>query len=53
MPAGDEYRAYAAECLELAQRATNEIDRASLLDMAQRWNSLAAQVDRQQPSRDR
>jgi hypothetical protein len=35
------YRRYAAECLTLAQRATDDRVRASLLAMSERWLELA------------
>ena len=35
------YRQYAAECLALATRASNETDRASLIEMAACWRRLA------------
>jgi hypothetical protein len=36
-----ERRRFAAECLALAQRATDLNMRASLIDMAQKWPELA------------
>jgi hypothetical protein len=47
MATSEDYRRYAAECLRLAQ----EIDVGSkgvalLLEMAERWRSLAEQVER-------
>jgi hypothetical protein len=39
-----EYRRYAAECLALAQRAENPVDRSRLLEMAQAFNELAAKM---------
>ena len=41
----DTYREYAAECLRLAQSATNGEDRARLLSMAQAWRELADKLD--------
>jgi hypothetical protein len=37
----DEYRAWAAECLRLAQTETDEAARVRFLTMAQRWLDLA------------
>jgi hypothetical protein len=41
VPAPQEYRAYAAECLSAMQLATGEDVRATLLLVAQRWTELA------------
>jgi hypothetical protein len=38
----DEFRRAAAECLELAQNASDENARAALLAMAQKWLDLAS-----------
>jgi hypothetical protein len=40
------YRAMAAEALQLAQTASDEAQKASFLDIAARWNVLAAEVER-------
>lgn len=45
LPLSDTYRQYAAECLALAQGATNDDDRARLLSMAQAWRELADKLD--------
>jgi hypothetical protein len=37
-----EYRAFAAECLRLAQTAVDPADKAFLLEMAVGWHVLAA-----------
>ena len=37
----EEYRAWAAECLRLAQTETDEAARVRFLTMAQRWLDLA------------
>jgi hypothetical protein len=36
-----QYRRYARECLQLAQQAVDETDRAVLLQMAEMWRRLA------------
>lgn len=38
----DSYRVRAAECLQQARRARAEEDKASFLEMAEEWLSLAA-----------
>jgi hypothetical protein len=40
----EDYRRYAAECLTLAQRASDTNDRARLLEMAHAFNELAAKA---------
>jgi hypothetical protein len=35
------YRLYAAECLALAQQASSDADRRSLIEMAANWHALA------------
>jgi hypothetical protein len=40
------YRAMAAEALRLAQTASDEAQKASYVDMAARWNVLAAETER-------
>ena len=40
------YRAMAAEALRLAQAAGDEAQKASYLDIAARWNTLANEVER-------
>ena len=45
MASPDDYRRYAAECLALAQRASNADDKARLLQMAQTWLALAKKVE--------
>lgn len=39
------YRRYAADCLELAAKAVNEVDRLRLLEMAAGWRNLASAVE--------
>jgi hypothetical protein len=41
------YRRYAADCLDLAQRVSSDADRLSLLEMAARWYDLAAKMEKQ------
>lgn len=38
----DTYRTHAAECLDQARRARDEADKATFLEMAEEWLSLAA-----------
>jgi hypothetical protein len=37
----ERYRRYAADCLKMAQAATNDGDKAHLLQMAETWRHLA------------
>jgi len=46
----DEYRRYAAECLELAKITDNPTNKAVLLQMAQTWSRLANENDRRDPT---
>ena len=39
------YRGMAAEALRLAQAASDEAQKASYIDIAARWNLLAAQTE--------
>ena len=41
-----EYRAYAAACVDLANKATNDYDRKHLLAMTEAWLGLADRVQR-------
>jgi hypothetical protein len=41
----EHYRRYAAECLRLGQE-TSGLDRAMLIEMAERWRHLAEQAER-------
>jgi len=45
MPAKDQYRVYAAECLRLAGEVQHPKDRLVLLAMAQMWFGLADQAE--------
>jgi hypothetical protein len=40
------YRRYAADCLELAAKTANELDRVRLLEMAAAWRDLASALER-------
>jgi hypothetical protein len=46
MGKSDDYRRFAAECLELAKAAENETSRATFLHMAQVWFRLAEETPR-------
>jgi hypothetical protein len=37
----ERYRRYAADCLKMAQSASNDGDKARLLQMAEAWRHLA------------
>ena len=39
------YREFAANCLRVAQQVSNPAIRASLIDMAQVWKTLAEQTE--------
>jgi hypothetical protein len=45
----DECYAKAAECLDLANRATVAAHRAMLMDMAQRWQQRAEDLEKANP----
>jgi hypothetical protein len=45
MASGDEYRAQAKECMDVAERMVDQKRKLSLLDLAIRWLRLAAKVD--------
>jgi hypothetical protein len=42
----DEYRSYATTCVQLAREASDENDKALLLEMAQKWRELAQKAER-------
>jgi hypothetical protein len=46
----DSYRTRAAECLQQARRARAEEDKASFLEMAEEWLSLAASGESNRPA---
>jgi len=48
LSAAEKYRSYAAECLRLAQQATNAEDRARLLSMAEAWRELAEKFENEE-----
>ena len=41
MSSADRYREFAAECLRVAQRASNPDDKALLVEMAEVWRRMA------------
>jgi hypothetical protein len=45
MSDGDKYRAFAEECMRLADKTKKLQDQASLLAMAQEWFNLAIKAD--------
>ena len=38
---GDEYKAYAAECVRLAEQVKDQVGKSKLIDMAAAWLRLA------------
>jgi hypothetical protein len=50
MASSDEYRRLAQECIALAERATEPLDRVRLLAMAQAWRELADKEDMRGPT---
>src|SRR5580704_9997909 len=47
MKSFERYRRYAADCLKMAQSASNDGDKAHLLQMAETWRHLAALAEAQ------
>jgi hypothetical protein len=47
MSRAHEYRRYAADCVRVARLINNPADKAMLLDMAQKWRSLAEREEAQ------
>ena len=45
MSAGDEYRAYARDCLRWAAKARTEAQRKQLLSLAKDWTQAAEALD--------
>ena len=45
MATADEYRAFAAKCLTLAQSISDPDDKARLVEMAQAWRELADKLE--------
>jgi hypothetical protein len=43
-----DYRDWGVRCMLMASEATDPGQKAALLDMAQRWNELADQVEKAQ-----
>jgi hypothetical protein len=48
MKKAEEYRAHAAECLEMARQTRNEEHKRQLLQMAETWEMLAVQREKAQ-----
>ena len=48
MACAEEYRRYAAELIRIAQQTQNSNDKATLLEMAQRWRELAEKLEREE-----
>jgi hypothetical protein len=46
------YRAYAAQCIIMAQRQDSAGDKLVLIDMAQAWFGLAEQTEHETPDPD-
>ena len=51
MPCVEEYRQYAAELIRIAQHTQNSNDKATLLEMAQRWRELAEKLETEEGQR--
>jgi hypothetical protein len=49
MGSAEDYRAFAAQCIELAQNVPDPADKARLMYMAQAWLDLASRLDSQSP----
>jgi hypothetical protein len=47
----EQYRQYAAECLRVAQQLHDAQQRATLLEMAQRWRDLAQKAEHEDNDR--
>jgi hypothetical protein len=52
MKSFERYRRYAADCLKMAQSASNDGDKAHLLQMAETWRHLAKVAEAQATARD-
>jgi hypothetical protein len=48
----ERYRRYAADCLKMVQSATNDGDKAGLLQMAETWRQLAELEEAKAAARD-
>ena len=53
MPAPDQYRQHADECVRVAQMITDPVDKALLLQMAQTWRRLAERAEAQKTEANR
>ncbi len=51
MPAADDFRRHATDCVRLAQNAQNPADKALLLKMAETWLRLAEQAKGREPKK--
>ena len=49
----EQFRQYAADCVRVAQHIKNPVDRASLLQMAKLWLSLADIAEKDQPPKNK
>ena len=47
----EEYRQYAADLIRIAQQTQNSNDKATLLEMAQRWRELAQKLETEEGQR--
>jgi hypothetical protein len=45
MASAEDYRAFAAKCLALAQSISDQDDKARLIEMAQAWRDLADKLE--------
>jgi len=45
----EQYRRYAAECVRLASRTEDALEKGVLLQMAEQWQQLAARTDKVEP----
>jgi hypothetical protein len=45
MPQAEMYKRYAAECIELAHRLTDQVAKLTMLEMAEAWNRLALRAE--------
>jgi hypothetical protein len=45
MPQAETYKRYAAECIELAHRLTDQVAKLTMLEMAEAWNRLALRAE--------
>jgi len=52
MKSFERYRCYAADCLKMAQSASDDGDKAQLLQMAETWRQLAELAEARVSARD-